>query len=106
MERTAMTDHSFSGQKSNAPGIPGKERNITLRISSAGDRVRVGDTLQLRVQNETGADITKEATYRTKDKHVSVSGSGLITAIAAGSFRIEIEDAAGGTAIFEGQCFL
>ncbi len=99
-------DHLFAGQKSNAPGIPGVERKVTLRISSAGTRIRQHDVLQLRIQNETSADVTNEVTYRTKDRHISVTASGLIHSIGdAGPFSIEITDAAGGTAVFTGEVF-
>ena len=100
-----MTDPNFSGIKSNAPGTVGKARSVQLVVSSAGNRVRVGDTLQLRVQNETGYDISTSATYRTSNKNVSVTGSGLIHGTAPGPFTIEMDDAAGGTATFSGECF-
>jgi hypothetical protein len=100
-----MSDPVFRGEKSNAPGTPGKARSVELVVSSAGTRVRLGDTLQLKIQNETGANITNEATYRTTDRNISVTGSGLIHGLAAGPFSISIDDAAGGTAKFEGQVF-
>jgi hypothetical protein len=100
-----MTDHQFSGIKSNAPGVAGVARNIPLRISSAGTRVRVGDSLALKVQNETGCDVTSTMTYKTSHKNISVTGAGLIHGIEAGPFSITIDDAAGGFAKFEGECF-
>jgi len=100
-----MSDPTFSGVKSNAPGTPHKARSVELVVSSAGTRVRVGDSLQLKVQNETGYDITTSVTYKTVNKNISVTGAGLIHGLAPGSFEIEIDDAAGGKAVFTGEVF-
>ena len=100
-----MSDPQFSGDPTNVPGVPHKERKVQLTVSSAGSRVRLGDTLALKVQNETGYNVTSQVTYVTKDRTISVTASGLIHGISPGSFKIAITDAAGGTAVFEGECF-
>jgi hypothetical protein len=97
-------------QKTNAPGVAGKTRQVTLIVTPTSFSIEADGEQQLNVKNETGFDITNEASYVCSDRQIAtVDAHGLVRPAVNieppkyGSFDVFISDNAGGTARITGN---